>query len=78
MKATDPRQFAEHHPVGTRLVWPSTPIVRSGGQRIAAPSNVGVVSWHTSGRAFVRFRVDSINTEPLEVVGGQICKEQQQ
>lgn len=69
------RLFAEHHPVGTFLLWPENPVVRDGPYQKLAPGRHGVVAWEMDGVVFARFYVGGRLSEPVEVVTGQPCKE---
>lgn len=71
-----PRLYAEHHPQGTRLVWPEAPMCRTSanGQR-RAPSLTGQVTMIISGSAIVRFDLpDGRVSEPRQPVSGQPCE----
>lgn len=70
------RQFAEHHPQGARLRWPSPPSVRIGAHGIAiAPSSSGTVTMRIAGGSLVRFDLEGGRaTEPMEPCHGQPCE----
>lgn len=70
------KRCAEDYPPGALLVWPSPPVVRIGPLRARAPSPRGVLAFHLSGGAFVRFETAGRLSEPTEMVPGQRCKEE--
>jgi hypothetical protein len=53
------RRYAEEFDTGTRLRWSSPPTIRIGAQPHRAPSSSAVVSFHITGAAFARFRLDT-------------------
>lgn len=77
VRAAD-RRFAEHHPAGTRLVWPKPPIIRVGAHGLdVAPSAVGQITMVISGGVSVRFDLPGGGqSEPLSPAHAQPCKVQ--